>query len=51
RQLATAGDPVATPRPTTIKNVAWRPKILAWRPRAELGALLRFMFQSAQKLI
>ncbi|MCI84621.1 hypothetical protein A2U01_0105899, partial [Trifolium medium] len=24
RLLATTGDPVFTPRPTTIKNVAWR---------------------------
>ncbi|MCI38558.1 hypothetical protein A2U01_0059786 [Trifolium medium] len=49
--LPSTGDPVATTSPATNKNVAWRPKILAWRPQAELGALWRFKFQTTQKFI
>ncbi|MCI55891.1 hypothetical protein A2U01_0077142 [Trifolium medium] len=49
--METTGDPVATPRPATTKNGAWRHKILAWRPLAELGALWRFNMESTQKYI
>ncbi|MCI91039.1 hypothetical protein A2U01_0112333, partial [Trifolium medium] len=35
RYLASSGDHVAPTSPGNIKNVAWRLKILAWRPHAE----------------
>ncbi|MCI41857.1 hypothetical protein A2U01_0063091, partial [Trifolium medium] len=35
RLLASTGHLVATPRPATLKNVAWLLKILAWRQHAE----------------